>query len=242
MKKTIADSISDKIKKGEISMRSQLSVWAEKMGINGSMAVLSVFLILISGFIFYWINSNNDLLFGGYGKYGLSSFFQSFPYIFVFGFIILFILLTFFFRNFDFSYKKPFSIILIIVAVGILLIGWISIKQPMSQQIYKQGGRNLRMGMMNNSNAVSGIVVEVDVNAIVIQNEKGTNTIVNFTSDTHFPFGQPKIGDSVRAVGVWEESVFKAFGIRIFDENNPSTLGPGMRDGRGQGRGKMLNR
>ncbi len=238
MKRTIADSISDKIKKGEISMRSQLSVWAEKMGINGGMAVLSVCLILISGFIFYWINSNNDLLFGGYGKYGLSSFFQSFPYIFVFGFIVLFIILTHLFRNFDFSYKKPFSIILIIVAVGILLIGWISIKQPMSQRMYQQGGRNMRMGMMNNSNAVSGTVIEININTVVIQNEKGTNTIVNFTSDTHFPFGQPKIGDSVRAVGVWEEPIFKAFGIRVFDETNPSTLGPGMMGGQGQRRGQ----
>ena len=242
MKKTIADSVADKIKRGELTMRSQLSVWAEKLGVNGSIAVLSVFLILIAGFVFYWINSNNDLLFGGYGTPGLSSFVQSFPYFFIAIFIILFIILIFIFRTFDFSYKKPFFIILLFVVIGILITGWISIKQPMSQQIYQQGGRNLRMGMMNNSNAVSGIVVEINTSTITIQNEKGTDTTVDFTSNTHFPFGLPKIGDSVRAVGAWEESIFKAFGIRIFDENNPSTLGPGFRDGRGQGQGRGMMR
>lgn len=242
MKRTIADSISNKIKKGEVSMRSHLSIWAEKIGLNGSMVLLLALLTLIVGFIFYWINSNNDLLFGGYGWYGLSSFFQSFPYIFAMGFIVLFIFLTFLFRKFDFSYKKPFFLILLFVAIGLFITGWISIKHPWSQKIYRQEGRYLRIGMMNNSNAVSGVVREVNIDTIIIQDGNNTNITVSLNPNTHFPFGQPKRGDSVRVVGVWEESIFKALGVRVFDETNPSTLGPGTRDGRGQGRGKMWNR
>lgn len=239
MKKTIANSISEKIKRGEITMRSQLSIWAEKFGLNGSMIILFLLLCTIAGFILYWINSNNDLLFGGYGKYGISSFVQSFPYIFVIGFIVLFTLLILIFKRFDFSYKKPFSIILFLVVIGALLAGWISIKQPIGQRLYQQEGRMLRMGIMNNSNAVSGVVVETGENTIIIQDEKGVNTIINFSSNTYFPFGYPKVDDTVRAIGIWSESEFNAYGIRVFDENNPSTLGPGMMKGRGQGRGRM---
>lgn len=242
MKKTIANSISEKIKKGEVTMRSQLSVMTEKFGLNGGLAIIMILLCSIAGFIFYWINSNNDLLFGGYGRYGLSSFVQSFPYIFIIGFITLFIFLIIIFRKYDFSYKKPFYLILLIVAIGILAIGWFSIKQPISQKIYQNEGRFLRMGMMNNNNAVSGVVEEINGKNIIIQDEKGINTTVNFTSETHFPFGQPKIGDSVRAVGTWNKLIFNAFGVRIFDENNPSTLGPGMMKGRGQGRGQGQGR
>jgi len=242
MKKTIADSVSEKIQKGEVTMRSKLSIAAEKFGLNMGMVMILMLLTLISGFVFYWINSNNDLLFGEYGQYGLSSFFQSFPYIFVIGFITLFIFLILVFRLFDFSYKKPFFIILLFVVAGILAIGWISIKQPISQRVYQQEGRFLRMGMMNNSNAVSGVVTEVRGTSLTIQDKNDNKSIVNLNSNTHFPFGQPKIGDSVRVVGTWNGSEFNTLGVRIFDESNPATLGPGMMRGRGQGQGMMWNR
>jgi len=244
MKKTIADSISDKIKRGELTMRSKASIWTEKLELNGGMIVLLVLLTAIAGFVFYWINSNNDLLFGEYGQYGLASFVQSFPYIFVIGFIVLFIFLILIFRKFDFSYKKPFFIIILFVVLGILVIGWISIKQPMSQQIYQQEGRFFRMGMMNNDNAITGTVIEIKQNRISIQNENNETIAINTDSDTHYPFGQPKVGDQIRSVGSWEGNVFIAIGVRVFDDTNPSTLGPGMMQGRGQGqgRGMMWNR
>ena len=228
MKKTIADSVSDKIKKGEVTMRTQLSIWAEKIRIDGSILVLLTFLILIAGFVFYWVNSNNDLLFGVYGQYGLSSFFQSFPYLFIIGFIVLFISLIFIFRTFDFSYKKPLILPLLLVGIGIIVLGWLSIKQPIGQRFYQQEGRMLGMGMMNNRNAVSGIVVEVNQKTLTIQNEENINTIIHLKLNTHYPFGKPKKGDQIRSVGTWEGDMFNAFGVRIFDESNPATLGPCM--------------
>lgn len=241
MKKTIADSVSDKIEKGEVAMRSKRSIWGEKLRLDGSVVILLTFLTLFAGFLFYWINSNNDLLFGGYGQYGLSSFFQSFPYIFVIGFIALFIFLILIFRTFDFSYKKPFFLILLFVASGVLAMGWISSKQPMGQQIYKQNGRYLRMGMMNNRNAASGIVTEVRSNSLTIQDEKKIKSIITFNSNTHFPFEKPKVGDSIRAIGTRDGLIFNAFGIRVFDESNPSVLGPETMQRRGQRRGMMWN-
>jgi len=237
MKKTITDTLTKKIKTGEVVMRSQLSIWTEKIGLNGSVIVLLVLLITIIGFVIYWINSNNDLLFGGYGKYGLASFFQSFPYIFVVVFILFFLFLIGIFRKFDFSYKRPFFVILFLILSGIMILGWISIKQPIGQRFYKQEGRMLRMGTMNNRNAVSGIVKDTNKNKIIIEDENKKQIIINLNKETHFPLGQPKIGDQIRSVGFWDGDIFTAIGVRLFDDNNPSTLGPGVRQGRGQGRG-----
>lgn len=244
MEKTIAESISDKIKREEIAMKSQFSVWAERFGLNGGMVIVLALLCTIAGFVFYWINSNNDLLFGGYGQYGLSSFVQSFPYIFVIGFIILFIFLIFIIRTFDFSYKRPFFVIISFIVFGVLIVGWISVKQPVSQRLYQQEGRLFRMGMMNNSNAITGTVVGINQNSILIQNEDDETIVIRINSNTHFPFGQPQIKDQIRSVGSWDGDIFTAIGVRVFDETNPQTLGPGMMYGRGQrqGRGMMRNR
>jgi len=242
MKKTIADKIRDKIKKGEIKMKSPFSVWAKKLGINSSIVVIVGLLTFTIGLILYWINSNNDLLFGGYGKPGLSSFVQSFPYIFMAIFAILFVFLALIFRTFDFSYKKPFFIILLLVAGGILILGWISIKQPLGQKLYKQEGKMFRMEMMNNSNAITGTVVEINQSKISIQNEDNKIVIINTNSRTHYSFGQPKMGDQIRSVGTWNGDIFTAIGVRVFDETNPSTLGPGILRERGQGRRMMQNK
>ncbi|PIV62500.1 hypothetical protein COS12_02130 [Candidatus Roizmanbacteria bacterium CG01_land_8_20_14_3_00_33_9] len=241
MKKTIVDKITNKIKKGEITMKSQLSIWTEKLGLDGGIVIIFSLLIFLAGFILFWMNSNNDLLFGGYGKYGLFSFIQSFPYILGVVFTLLFLFLIIIFRKFDFSYKKPFLIILLFILVGIILLGWISIKQPLGQRIYQQEGRRFRMGMMNNSNAVSGSVIQVNTNSFTIKDENNENKTVSFNSKTHFPFGQPKEGNQIRSVGFWDGDVFIAIGVRVFDESNPSTLGPGMMRGRGQKRGMMWN-
>lgn len=242
MKKTVADSIADKIKKGEVTMKSQLSIWIEKLSLNGGVIGLFILLVSVAGIVLYWINSNNDLILGSYGLYGLSSFIQSFPYIFVVIFIILFALLIIIFRKFDFSYKKPFFVFTLIILSGVLLIGWMTMRHPFGQRLYQQEGRVFRMGMMNNNNAVSGIVVEVGKNTITVQDENNKNTVLNLNSDTHFPFGTPKIGNSIRSIGIWDGASFNAVGVRVFDNTNPSTLGPGIMRRQGNGCGMMWNK
>lgn len=239
MKKTIADSISDKIKKGEIKMRSQFSVWAEKLGLNSSMIILLVSLMFVAGLVFYWTNSNNDLLLGRYGKYGFLSFFQSFPYFLLILFGILSILFTSIFRKFDISYKRPIVLVLSLFLGFVLIFGWFSAQHSIGQRLYQQEGRILRMGMMNNNNAVSGTVVDINKNTVTIQNEDGKEILLLIDLNTHFPYSQPKIGNAVRSIGIWDGNVFKSFGIRVFDETNPATLGPGMMGGRGQRREMM---
>jgi hypothetical protein len=243
MKKTLAHLITNKIKKGEVAMKSQFAIWMEQFGLNGGVVAVVLFLTLTIGFVLYWINSNTDLLFGGYGKYGLFSFFQSFPYLFILIFVVGFIALITLFRRYDFSYKKPFFAILLVVVIGIFVLAWISSKQRIGQQLYNQEGRYLRMGMMNTNNAVSGTVVRMGKSTLVIENQNKKGIVAVYSADTHFPFGQPKVGDLVRVVGAWNGSVFSALGIRVFDDTNPEILGPGMmrRQG-GQGRGMMFNR
>jgi len=220
MKKTVANIIANKIKKGEMTMRSKLSILLEKMSVNGSLTMLFGLLVIIAGFVFYWVNSNNDLIFGGYGQYGLTSFFQSFPYIFVVVFILIFIFLIKIFRKFDFSYKKPFTIILLFILTGILLVGWISIKQPIGQKFYQREGRRFRMNTIKSANTVYGTVVYLEKDLIVIQGEDDKQIVIKINSETHFPFGQPKKGDIIRSVGIWKGSEFIAVGVRVFDDSN----------------------
>jgi hypothetical protein len=236
MKKTVANKIKQKINNGEIKMRSRLSIWFEKIGIDGSITLILVSLIIIAGLISYWANNNNDLLFAGYGRYGLLSFIKSFPYPLLVTFIFLFALLTFLFRKFDASYKKPFAIIISLILSLILLFGWFSSKQNFGKKLYQSQGRMFGIGMANNQNSVSGTVIELQKNLIILKTNDSKKILIVIDSNTHFPFGQPKIGDQIRSVGNWENNIFKAIGVRVFENNNSNSI-----RARGQGRGVTKN-
>lgn len=229
MKKTVADKIKQKINKGEVKMRSRLSILFEKVGIDSGITLILISLVLIAGLISYWANNNNDLLFAGYGRYGLLSFVKSFPYLLLVTFIFLFVLLTFLFRKFDVSYKKPFAIILSLIFSLILIFGWFSSKQNFGKKLYQREGRMFGIGMTNNQNSVSGTVIEFQKNLIIIKSD--TKQIKIITDDnTHFSYGTPKIGDYIRSVGNWENDSFMAIGIRVFTNiDQGSTPGQGQR-------------
>lgn len=234
MKKTVAEIINNKIKKGEIQMKTSLFVWMEKLSLNGGITVLLGFLILIAGLLAYWTNNNHDLLFGGYGKYGLSSFFRSFPYVLAGIFILVFILIGVLFRKFDFSYRKPFLLILMSVLIGVLGLGWFFMSQPVGQRFYQQEGRRFHMGMQNSDTTVFGIVSLIRGEEIVINGEDMRMISIKTSTDTHFPYGRPTKNQTIRAVGEWDGDTFKAVGVRVFSETNAPTR---RMDGSGRGQG-----
>lgn len=220
-------------------MKTSLSIWMERLGLNGGITVLLGFLILIAGLLAYWTNNNHDLLFGGYGRYGLFSFLRSFPYILTGVFILIFILTGTLFRKFDFSYKKPFLLILLSILIGIITLGWTLMRQPAGQRFYQQEGRRFRMGNFSNETMIFGVVTQINGNVISVYEEDGKNVMIATSSDTHFPFGRPIKNDTIRAVGEWEGKAFNAAGVRVFSETN---LPVRKMDGSGQGKGNRRMR
>lgn len=234
MKKTVAEIINNKIDTGEIQMKSPFTIWMEKLTLNGGITLLLSLLVLVAGLLAYWTNNNHDLLFSGYGRYGLYSFFRSFPYILTGIFIFFFILTGLLFRKFDFSYKKPFFPILLFILMGILVLGWILMRQPAGQRFYQEEGRRLRMETLSDDIMVFGVVARINGEEIVVYDEDKQPITIKTSPNTHFPFGRPTENDTIRAVGEWQGKMFNAVGVRVFSETNSPIR---RMDGSGQGQG-----
>ena len=239
MKKTIKNNILKKIEKGEVKMRSRLSVISEKLGKGSSMVLLFLGLIFFSGLVSIWLKTNSDLIFGQYGKYGFRSFVESFPYLFVLIFILFFATLSFILKKYDISYKKPFITLLSIILGTAILFGWFSINISYGKRFYQNEGRFFRMGQMMKGNSFFfGKVVEVNNDHIIVLSEDNKEITVTINNNTHFPYKRPGIGDEVRCVGEWQGEIFQAYGIRVFDgvnfeESGRSNGVSGIRDGKG---------
>lgn len=113
------------IKSGKLDMRSRWLYVAKKVGLRSGLALSLVVLAFLFNIFFYYIKANNLLLSLHSGASTWQEVLHSLPYD-----LILFILLSIFCLNciikkFDFSYKKPFTLVsafFIGVAIWIAII------------------------------------------------------------------------------------------------------------------------
>lgn len=215
MKKNITNTIRKQIQSGALSMRSSVSIWAEKLGIGSGLILLLLVLIFLMGGILYWNSINSELLYPGYGGFGIRSYLESFPYLLVILFVFFFILGSFLLRKYDFSYKQPFMFILSVVLGAVFLLGWATLFTPGGKQFYRQQGKRMYMRRQHNATIVIGRIQKISTNSFFVQEYDNTVVHVIITPATHFPFGFPKLGSDVRVVGVWNSNSLEAVGVKI---------------------------
>jgi len=215
MKKNVTNSIRRQIENGTLLMRSSASIWAEKLGIGSGLILLLLILIFLTGNILYWGSINNELLYPKYGGFGIRSYLESFPYLLVILFVLIFILGSFLLRKYDFSYKQPFIFILSIVLGAVVLLGWATLFAPGGKQFYRQQGKRMYMRKQHNATVVIGRIQKMSTNSFYVQEFDDKLVYVKITSSTHFPFGIPKVGSNVRVVGIWNANSLEAVGVKI---------------------------
>ncbi|MBD3300004.1 MAG: hypothetical protein GF347_01505 [Candidatus Moranbacteria bacterium] len=108
----IKKNIMGKLKKNEIKMKARWTFLAKKIGLQSGVWLALVLLIFLVNAFFYFIKSNGLLLPLHYGESYIQKFFHSLPYDLILIILVLFLILNFLVKKFDFSYKKPFIIVL----------------------------------------------------------------------------------------------------------------------------------
>jgi glucan phosphoethanolaminetransferase (alkaline phosphatase superfamily) len=137
MKTKLSKKITKEIKTGEIKIKSSVIVWLEKIGLGGLVSATILGMGFIFGFIYYWYIFNTPVLNSDLLN-NMKILFHLAPFAWILVFGILFFLLLSFLRQYDFSYKKPFSYILIFILFILIICGYFfNVSQP-SKQIYKQ--------------------------------------------------------------------------------------------------------
>ncbi|MBU1165252.1 hypothetical protein KKA15_06890 [Patescibacteria group bacterium] len=117
----IKKQIMAKVSKDEIKMTSKWVFIAKKLGLHSGMALTIIVIIFLLNAFFYYIKSNDLLLSLHYGPAVWQKFLHSLPYELILTIIVLVVLLNYFIKQFDFSYKKPFLTIFLLF-VGIIIV------------------------------------------------------------------------------------------------------------------------
>lgn len=240
MAKSRADAVMSTIESGHVGIRSGFSLLVPKIVRGGFLWIMLAILVGLYIVLSVWIATNSDLL-SSYGQMGFWSFLQAFPYIPllltipVLGAFLLAI------RAYDISYKKPLlGIVLGGIAVSVVAAGLLGANKDVAQ-VVSQNSRMFGMGQMAGKNFLIGTVQAYKDNELVVQQDDGSMVSIRLLDDTHYPFGTPSVGDTVRVVGdTSSNGIFEAVGVRVFGDDSFYGAGQGERrmDGSGQGKGK----
>lgn len=193
--------IMAKIEKGQIKMKSRLNILAEKLGLGSGLILAGLLLTLILSWLIYWTRANQDLLFITGPYRGVKIFLQTFPYLWVIGFISLFIFLSWLLKKYDFSYKKPLVAILAFI-IGLFAAGAYLFQTHPALANYLRQQLPLVYNPKNTEFGFAiGEVIEKTDKKLILNTQNNQQFTVIYNNYTRFPKGEINIGDTVRAVG-----------------------------------------
>ena len=210
------NQVMEEIKKGRVKIRSRFSIWAIQLGLNSGVFLVLLILIFSIAALMFWFNTNQDVVWGNYyGRYRLGLFLENLPYLLVMLFIIAFVLLSAFIKKYDFSYKKPFLIILSSILAITIIFSWVSLRYPQTHFLLARTPLLFGERITKGHNFVVGEVVAKQAKALTVRTNKGENIIVLINKQTLYPQGTIEVGDLIRTIGLWDEdeNLIKAYVI-----------------------------
>ncbi len=221
----LEEKVMGKIKEGKIKLRSRYIFLAKKLGLGGGVVLSIILTIIFINLTFFTVKISGNLEFLSLGKIGFLAFLESFPYQWIAVGLIFFLAASALLSRYDISYKKPFKallgILLVLIFIASTLLAMSGINEKIEDNVMKgkipflQHFYGKRRGMWRNG--IIGRITKVQDSTLTIETPNNNQICIQLTENTHFLNGSDfYIGDSVRAVGEWDNDNFKALGIRYY--------------------------
>lgn len=237
-KKSIKNSVLEKIKSGQAAMKPKWHFVLKAILIGIGLVICILLTLLVISLIIFILHDNGAWFIPAFGMRGVGRFIISLPWLLVLACIAFIIVLEILVRKYSFAYRKPFlySIIGIIIFV---IVGGIGIsatrihdnfsrlamekRLPFAGPIYR-GFRAQRP-----ADVYPGTVREITGDGFLIENRSHETFRIVVTHATRFPFGSEiVVGNEIVVMGDLKDGVVHAFGIRKIGDELPFPPGPGQ--------------
>jgi len=235
-KKSIKNSVLEKIKSGQAAMKPKWHFVFKAILIGIGLVIFILLTLLVISLIIFILHDNGAWFIPAFGMRGIGRFIISIPWLLVLACIAFIVVLEILVRKYSFAYRKPFlySIVGIIVFV---IVGGIGVsatrmhdnfsrlamekRLPFAGPIYR-GFRTQRP-----ADVYPGTVKEITGDGFFIEDRSNETFHVSVSRVTRFPFGSEiVIGDEIVVMGDLKDGVIHAFGIRKIGDKIPFSQGP----------------
>lgn len=211
MTKSNKQQIMSRIKSGKIKIKSRFNILSHKLGLGSGVVLAGLLLVFTVSGLIYWIRTNQDLatLTPGYG-YRMRLFFLTFPYLWLMAFVLFFIFLSFLLKKYDFSYKKPFIMILALIIALISLLSIVSYQHPLLANYLRKINKTTYLSRPQHLGFVVGQVKTINNSQLILTTKNNQEYIVLYDKQTVLENLPIKANDFVRAIGKIQNNELKA--------------------------------
>ncbi len=233
----IADSVMKEIDAGHVKMRPKiyfvLGMLALGIGLTSTM-LLGVWFV---GLTSYHFRHHDPLSFVAFGQHGWIAFLRTFPFIPLLLALAAIGIGIWLIRKYEVSYKHSFLGIAVAAVVAVVVTGYVIDELGVNERLATMPP--MRMWYADKSVGEEWLICEVkqvfpEDKQLICETPNNDVVKVQWDDTTFLPFGADfKEEDVIRSVGVWEDDVFKASGIkkgyripmRYMDAKRPSPTG-----------------
>ncbi len=239
----LEERIMAEIKSGHIRLRSKYIFLAEKLGLGGGLTLSVLSAVFFLNLAMFYIKSSGYLAYLSLGSGGALAFLESFPYLWVIGFIAFMILAACLLKKYDVSYKRSFvyitAALIIFVVSGGSIMAWSGVNKVLEERV--DDGRKESFILkpfygrkdMEQRFGVVGKVEEIKDGNLIVSTPHGIKAIrINDDMD------DIEEGDYIVAAGRDRGEGFHARSIKPMDEKRAfmlkqriNNLPPGLRHG-----------
>ncbi len=226
-KKSISDTVLDKIKEGEIKMRPKIYfVFRAILLATGVVAVFFFSFYLVS-FIVFILRATSIFSLPRFGFSGMKTFIVSFPWFLILVVLLFIWLLELLAKRFASVYRRPLIYSVFAIVVLIFIGGLVIYPTRFHENMFLRAREDrlpimggFYRGMGKFPNTTHGIVSEIEDNSFIIEQSDGQSVVVIITSDTILPFKNGiKEGDVIMVFGEQNKNgVINARGIQKIDK------------------------
>jgi len=225
----IEKEISEKIKSGDIKMKSRAYfVWRAILFIT-AIVVLFLFAIYLISFIIFTLRTSGVWFLPNFGFHAIGILLGSLPWLLIALSMVLILALEAFAEKISFVYHRPvmYSLIFIVVVVFLasLLIGMTSFHSSLFESAYDQhlpviGQLYRSYGAPRIHNVHNGVVTKLTSDGVVIETPNGEVLTVIFNAKNLSVLQTTiKVGDTIVVVGEKNGSTIQASDVQKIQED-----------------------
>ena len=216
--KLISQNVVSKIETGELKMRPKVYFVIKTILIVGLLALAFLLALYFGSLIIFILRINDILLFHGMGFQVIRNIFLSFPWYLVFLVFGLVILVEAAAKRFNFVYRKPLIVSLLIILVLVFLSSLLIEKSSLHHSFFRLAeqerlplaGRMYRdLGNLEIENVYFGRILEKKDNLWIMELDSGKEVGLKITEKTRGKriFTEIEEGNKVIVIGELEEGL-----------------------------------
>lgn len=125
MPKNIKTEIMSQIKSGQLGMKARWFYIAKRVGLKSGLALSIVILIFLLNIFLFYLQSNHLFSIFGARANNWQIIIKSLPYDLILIILLLALVLNYLLKRFDFSYRRPFTIIFSVFIATIVFLAFV---------------------------------------------------------------------------------------------------------------------